>query len=375
MNPVISSIRRIALHLSLFLVVSLLASLAANAQEPDALVKADRVQRQTQNETVPVIGRLVARRAGEVAAQVAGAIASMEIQVGDRLEQDQEIAVIDNEIFVAQRDLARARLSEARARVATVRARLVLARQERERLAALKNTRSTSKAQFDDAVQAQAIVAAQVHEAEAAVHVANVTLKLAEINLRRTRVQAPYAGVVIRRLKETGAYAKPGEALIRLLANTHMEVEADVPFERLVGLKPGTEVSVDLDDGKRYPATVRSVIPDENRQTRTRAVRFVPDFGDAKLTLAEGQSATVKIPVGAARNLLTVSKDAINRNAGRTSVFVIETGRAKLRPVQLGPALGNRFEVLSGLREGDNVVVRGNERLRPNQPVRVGDGS
>lgn len=348
----------------------------AGAQEPPALVRADKVIRQTQTETVPVIGRLVARRAGDVAAQVAGAIHEMDVQVGNRLKRGDAIAIIDNEIFLANRNLARARLAETRARVNTVRAQLALARQERERLAALKNTRSTSKAQYDDAVQAEVIVQAQVREAEAAVGVANATLKLAEIDLARTRVSAPYAGVVIQRLKENGAYAKAGDPLIRLLADSNMEVEADVPFGRLAGLSPGTAVSIRLDDGQRFPAKVRSVIPDENRQTRTRAVRFVPDFGSAaSLSLAEGQSATVTIPAGAVREVLSVHKDAVNRGAGGTSVFVIESGLAKIRPVRLGAAFGNRFEVLQGLEEGEQVVVRGNERLRPNQPVRTGDDS
>jgi len=355
--------------------LSLLAALNTGAQEPPALVRVDTVIRQTQTETVPVIGRLVARRDGEVAAQVDGAIRTMDVQIGDRLRRGDEIAVIDNEIFIAKRNLARARLAEARARVNTVRAQLALSRQERERLAALKNTRSTSKAQYDDAVQAQAIVQAQVHEAEAAVAVANANLKLTEIDLGRTRVRAPYAGVIIQRLKETGAYVAPGDALVRLLTDSHMEVEADVPFERLAGLKPGTVVNLSLDDGRRYSARVRSVIPDENRLTRTRAVRFVADFGAGDQALAEGQTATLMIPAGPPRELISVHKDAINRGAGGTRVFVVEAGQAKIRPVQLGAAFGNRFEVLKGLREGEQVVVRGNERLRPNQPVRIGGDS
>ncbi len=356
--------------------LSLWWPLNSRAQEPPpARVRVDTVIRQTQTETVPVIGRLVARRSGEVAAQVAGALRAMDVQVGDRLDTGDEIAVIDNEIFVANRNLARARLAEMNSKVSTVRARLGLARQERERLGALKNTRSTSKAQYDDAVQSETIVKAQVREAETAVGVANANLKLAEIDLRRTRVLAPYAGVVIQRYKETGAYVSPGDALVRLLADTQMEVEADVPFERIAALKPGTEVELSLDDGKRYKANVRSVIPDENRLTRTRAVRFIPVFDASVLSLAEGQSATVRIPASSARELLSVNKDAINRNAGGTSVFVVENGTAKVRPVTLGAAFGSRFEVLEGLTEGEQVVIRGNERLRPNQSVSIDTGS
>ena len=361
--------------IALTLVLSVVLPFFAGAQEPPALVRVDTVKQQSQTDTVSVIGRLVARRSGEVAAQVAGAIHSIDIQVGDRLNINDEIAVIDNVIFNANRDLARARLGEANASVNTARAQLGLSRQVRERLAVLKNTRSASKSQYQDAVQTEAINKAQVREAEAAVRIANANLKLAEIDLARTRIRAPYSGVVIQRLKESGAYVKVGDALVRLLAVTHMEVEADVSFERLAGLTPGTVVQLSLDDGQQYVAKVRTVIPDENRLTRTRAVRFIPTFDTSNLNLAEGQSATVQIPAGANRTLLTVHKDAVNRGAQGTSVYVAESGKAKLRPVTLGPAIGSRFEVLNGLKEGERVVVRGNERLRPDQAIQIDVGS
>ena len=77
--------------------------------------------------------------------------------------------------------------------------------------------------------------------------------------------------------------------------------------------------------------------------------------------------------------MLSVHKDAINKRGNNDMVFVVvketvnaqEVMLAKPRPVRLGEPLGNRFEVLQGLQQGDRVVVRGNERLRPNTPVLV----
>ena len=76
---------------------------------------------------------------------------------------------------------------------------------------------------------------------------------------------------------------------------------------------------------------------------------------------------TVLIPVGGSRNAVTVSKDAITQRNGQNMVFVSNNGRAQPRAVTTGEATGNRLVVLSGLRAGDLVVVRGNERLRPGQ--------
>jgi len=67
-----------------------------------------------------------------------------------------------------------------------------------------------------------------------------------------------------------------------------------------------------------------------------------------------------------------VHKDAIVRRQGQAFVYVAKDGQAQIRPVQLGAAVGGRFEVLGGLGPGEPVVVRGNERLRPGQQIAVG---
>ena len=83
---------------------------------------------------------------------------------------------------------------------------------------------------------------------------------------------------------------------------------------------------------------------------------------------------TVKVPIGAPRDVLTVHKDAVIKRGPQSIVYVVEDGSANLRPVRLGEAVGSRLEVLEGLQDGDLVVVRGNERLRPGDKVSV-DGA
>jgi multidrug efflux pump subunit AcrA (membrane-fusion protein) len=77
----------------------------------------------------------------------------------------------------------------------------------------------------------------------------------------------------------------------------------------------------------------------------------------------------VSIPISAPREVLSVPKDALVQAGSGWTVFVSEEGKAQPRTVEVGVALGDRFEVLSGLAEGDLVVTRGNERLRPGQDI------
>ena len=341
-----------------------------NAQRPAAVVRVDEVRTEPLSQTVPVIGRLVARYEGVVAARVGGAIASFNVRVGDRVKAGDIIASIEDALLVAARQQAQGRLAETQARIVTAQAQLALARQQTTRLAALKNTQATSKALYDDAVQSEAIGRARVREAQAAMNTARANLVVMEIDLQHAQVAAPYTGIIVQRILEKGAYAKTGDAMVRMMTDTEMEVEADVPFERLAGLVEGLEVQVTLDDGKHYAAMVRAIIPQEDRRTRTRAVRLSSDFANAE-TLADGQSATVQIPIGAARTVTSVHKDAVNRSGDKTLVYVVQSEVAKLRPVTLGQALGTRFEVLTGLQAGELVVVRGNERLSPDDKVRI----
>jgi hypothetical protein len=120
---------------------------------------------------------------------------------------------------------------------------------------------------------------------------------------------------------------------------------------------------------------VRAILPTENPLTRTRTVRLTPEFSAGMAGLADAQSVTVKVPVGVARQVLTVHKDAIITRAGKSVVYVVTDDSAEMRPIVLGEATGGRMEVLEGLKEGEQVVIRGNERLQPGAKVRVETGS
>ena len=338
------------------------------------LVRVDTVKRVALSQTVPVIGRLVARQAGMVAARVSAPVDIFHVEIGDRVEAGQLIAALDSGTLKAKRDLVAGRLGEAQANLLIEQAQLKLARQEFKRLEGLKKSAAFNQARFDDARQNVVIARAEMRAAESMIASARADLELAEIDLRDTEVRAPYAGTIVERLVEAGAYVQIGAPLVRMLGDRSLEVEADVPFQHLTGLAIGTEVGITLDDETRHSAVVRAMLPTENPLTRTRTVRLVPTFGQTSRPLANDQSVTLEIPLGAKQQVLTVHKDAVIRRRGQNVVFVIAGEKTEARPVDLGAAVGTRLEVLSGLAEGDRVVVRGNERLRPGDKVRI-DGA
>ena len=363
--------------LAMLLAILFALSSAASAQEegaaevPAQFVRVDPVSLEPLSQSVPVIGRLVATRAGEVAARVAGAVEAFFVEIGDRVAKGDALARLDLKAIEVRRDLAAANLELARAQVDTNREERDLAQQDLARQEGLRQSAAFSQARYDDARQAVNIANTRIRVAEALGSRAAAELRLAKIDLENGVVRAPYEGVVIRRMTEEGAFVSLGDPLVYMIADKNLEIEAAVPFRRLQGITEGGELDFVLDDGTWHRARVRALLPSENPLTRTRVVRLTPTFNGKIARLANAQSVTLHVPLGAERQVLTVHKDAIIQSQGQTVVYVVDGDRAMPRILRIGESLGSRLEVLDGLENGELVVVRGNERLSPGTRVRI----
>ena len=174
-----------------------------------------------------------------------------------------------------------------------------------------------------------------------------------------------------RRYTEIGSYLQTGDSVLDLVNDTDLEIEVFVPSNRIAGLPPGTVIQVRPEDGSTESATVRGVGAEENATSRTRLVRFNPSFR-GPLKYGVGESVDALLPLGVPRIVVTVHKDAVLKRQGMSLVYVVDPeNSAQIRPVELGESIGVRFEVLSGLKPGETVVIRGNERLRPGQALRM----
>lgn len=365
---------------SLFLIMAALAlvaspTLAQKAKDKGAkqtLVDVDAVKAASLNPTVPVIGRLLARQSGVVSALMSGVVINITVQIGDRVKRGDVLAELSPNRLHWAHKLRLAEVAQTRAALKTTKAQIRLRRQELKRLENLRQSAAFSKARFEDSTLEVAKAESASMEAQSNLSRAQANLQLAQIDLDHTIIRAPYDGVVSVRHTEVGTFLNLGLPVVTLVNDQNLEVEAQVPTIRLSGLSAGTEVSFQLLNGTTFRAQVRAIVPSENAITRTRLVRFTPDFKTADIgALATNQSVTLAIPAGAARNVLSVHKDAVLSRSGRDMVYVVENGTANMRTVKLGEAVGGRFSVVSGLTAGDLVVIRGNERLRPGQKVQA----
>ena len=339
------------------------------------LVGVDLVKMEPLKQTVPVIGRLIAAKAGVIAARISGPVGEMMVRVGQRVQKDDVIAVLVDDTLHWRYQLTKAEENGAIAARQTAKVSFDLRTQELKRLSRLKKSAAFSQARLEDKKLEVASARSAMAEAEAALIRSRANQKLAEINLYNAKVRAPFAGVVSKRHIDVGAYVSVGSPVVDLIDDQNLEIEASVPAKRIDGLKPGTAISFSMEtestlDQTGLSATVRAVVPDEDTLTRTRTVRFNTSFDASKRNLAINQSVILAIPAGEASNVITVHKDAVINRKGKNIVFIVEDGAANIRPLKLGEAIGPRFVVLNGLKAGDTVVVRGNERLLPGQKVK-----
>ncbi len=360
------------------LIITIIASVfqfgavAASAQTARAaLVGVDEVVQQPVSQTVPIIGRLVARRSGIVASRARGPVEDVKVEVGDRVQADEIVAVLVQDRLKHLQAQQVANLKQKQAELQTQNSLVKIAQQGIKRLERLRNSKSAAfrVALYEDNKLELLKLKSEVAEARAAISRAKINISLAELDLEYTLVRAPYPGVVTRVHTEAGAFLNVGSEVLSLVDDNALEIEADVPVERVAAVQIGAVINVTV-AGQPLLATVRAQIPEENPLTRTRAIRFSADLSKIKLQLATNQAVSLAVPIGNAREVITVHKDAILKRKGESLVFVVEDGKAKSRAVQLGDGIGGRFEVLGGLTMGDVVVIRGNERLFPGQAVK-----
>jgi len=342
-----------------------------NKGGPIANVVVDAVIEEVMTQTVPILGRVVSNEFGPVATRISGPVKKIYVGVGDRVKTGQLLAELDTEVLLVERDRNEAIVSQQIARLDSAKADFEKRSLELNRLKVIRKSSSFSQAKYLEVIQEVVKQKSKVDETAAQLLQARAQLRRSIINLKDSQIRSPYPGVVSTKYTEVGAFLKVGNPVLGLINDKSVMVEAEVPRTKLGKLKPGQTLQLTFNGKIYYKASVYAVIPDENPRTRTRMVRFEPDFSSLNLPLATNQNVTLNVPIGKSSKVITVSKDAVIQRDGVDKVFLISNQQSIPKTVKLGQSTGSRFVVLSGLKVGDSVVIRGNENLRPGQSVRT----
>lgn len=311
--------------------------------------------------TTSLLGATEPRRRSVVAATIEGYVLDYPIQEGDRVEKGTVLARLRDRVL-------RLRLKEAEAALGEFRERHRRAKNVLERAQQLIRTKAISHEDLDTALSEERALSLRIPQAEARIEILNVQIE-------KKRVVAPFAAQVVWEHTELGEWLSAGGKVATLVDLSSVYVRVNVPERHVRFVKKGAKVNVWIPavQNGRIEGTVVSVSGQGDPEARTFGVRV--EVANNQGALRAGMSARVEFAVGEARSALAVSKDAILHRGVRSLVFLIDAqNRAVQREVTVGQASGNLFEITSGVAPGDRVVIRGNERLRPQAVVRVLSG-
>lgn len=296
----------------------------------------------------------------KVAALVPGRISRVLVVEGDHVTAGQPVAELDSTLLREQERQSEGAVTQARATVEN--AKLSAQREE-----TLLGRGISSRKEVEDARTQLAVAQATLQQQEAA-------LATARAQVSRSIVRAPFEGTVVKRFAGAGEQVDgtAAQPILEIAQIDTLELLGTVPAARLGEIRAGeaftfqTNAVADV----TFTARVVSVLPAVDPATNNGTVRIRVDNGKHQLKL--GQYLSIDLPLNSSGPRLVVPKQAIYPDeAGEPHVYKVAGDQSEQVPVQLGVQTKDKTEIVSGVSEGDTVIVSGGYGLPEKSKVHV----
>ncbi len=333
-------------------------------------------------------------------AKVAGYVKTIYVDVGDRVKQNQTLAILEIPEMADDRARAEAAVERSQAEVARAKDQLQQAQSAHEiahlsytRLAEVSKKKPGLVAQqeIDDAHGKDLVSEAQISAAQSNLAASEQQVRLNAAELQKvktlfgyTQVAAPFTGVITKRFADTGAMIQAGTAsntqatpLVRLSENTLLRLTVPVPESAVPSVRVGQQVEVRVPTlNQSFNGRVARFADRVNQATRTMDTEV--DVPNKDLVLIPGMYAEVHLMLDHRSKVIAVPVNAVDvgsddsRKPGATGTIAVVTPENKIefRKVELGLETADKVEVKSGLAEGEQVVIGSRSGLQQGQEVR-----
>ena len=351
----------ILVALVVYLVIGSMARAEDAKQErqgpPPATVQVASVVEDMVSDQVTLVGTTEAIARSTVAAQVSGLVQDFPVSEGDFVKKGQVLARLRSTNLAL-------RLKAAEAAMERVRSNSVLAEKELGRYTKLRGSDSIAESRYDEALDRYQSLKQELLRTE-------VEIELLKDDIRNKTVVAPFAGFVAEEHTQVGEWIDVGGPVVTLVDLGHIRVTVDVPERYAVQLSRKSPVRIRVASISNEPFTgeISAILPEGDLNARTFPVRI--ELLNPKFEIRSGMEATATFNLGTKRNALLVPKDAIVTAGTNRMVYVVAGGVAQPVPVQVIGYYDGNVAVEGPLQPGAPVVIRGNERLMPGQPVQI----
>ena len=350
-----------------------------------------QVRRTPLSNTLSIAGEFLPYQEVELHAKVAGYIKNISVDIGDRVHRGQVLAVLEIPELTAQLQSASAGVRHSQEEI--TRAQNEVSRAEADHAAlhaAATRLRQASEArpgliaeqELDDATAKDRSSEAQVDAAKSALAASRQQLEVSQADREHysalseySRITAPFDGVVTSRYADTGSLIQSGtsnissQPVVKLSQVNVLRLRIPVPESLASSVRDGEPADIRVKaTGKQLSGKVIRSTDSLDRSTRTMQVEVDVPNGDYKLT--PGMYADVSLRVQNDPNALTLPLQAINRAADKTTVLLVNSqNHVEEREIQTGIEGSDRIQILSGLNEGERVIVGNLGAYRPGQLV------
>jgi len=297
----------------------------------------------------------------ELHAKVSGYLQQMNVDFGDRVKAGQLLATI--EIPELKDELDNAVATEKKAEADYRNAHLAYSR-----LTAVNQDHPNLVAQQDlDTAESRD------SDTSAAIAAAKAEVEKYQTLLDYTKITAPFDGVVTRRYTDPGSMIQAGTAsqalpLLRLSDNYHLRLDFPVSVDYVQNIHVGDPVDVQIESlgGKTFTGKISRFTDRVDETTRTMTAEM--EVANSKLELIPGMYATVVLKADQRPHAVAIPTEAVS--AGKSTVFVVNAdNEVEQRTITLGMETPTKYEVLSGVKEGDLVLIGNTSQLKPGEKV------
>lgn len=323
---------------------------------PPAKVVVAKISQEDIFENQPFIGRFYYEIASQVSSEVAGLVEIVTVREGESVSKGALLLRLNTELLDKEID---ARV----VRVEQIDLGIKHAEKNYRRLETLYQKEGVSEKVYEDALYSY-----QNYLKER--QIAELELSTLLLKLEKSVIKAPYDGVVMRKNVDSGDWVQQGDNLIQIGSIHDLFVKVPIAETLLRFVVVGGEVVVKI---QAFDREITGVIEDVDpiADAKTKNV-FIKVRIPAQENVVENMSATVFVPVSENKRLSMIPRDALVKMKGQDFVYTIKDGKAAILPVNIVSFLGDRVGVDNPyFSAGMQVVVEGNERLRPDQQVVV----
>ncbi len=337
-------------------VLTLLPSAITAEERPPAKVVVAPVKEKMVVENAPIIGVLYFDRVSSLSTEVAGLVKSVRFREGDRVKKRGVLLTLNTDFIDKDIELVETKIEQISVRIQKTDKDLM-------RFESLHRQQAIPERDYDDLGFKRRDLIKQRDALKK-------QLDIARLKKAKSVIRAPFNGVILAKNAEVGNWIALGDELCRIGSSGDVFVKVPVAEELLVYSNKGDAVDVTVNAfDKKLKGTIVGIMPVADPRTKNVMLKIrLPHME----TAVENISATVLVPVSRRKRLKLVPRDALVNFQGKDIVYTVKDNRAVPVPIRIISYVGEFAGIKSSdISDGTMVVVDGNERLRPEQPVEV----